>query len=101
MKFFFHYVRGRHGRFTIVEHVDDINWKEAPISNTRKALNEMIKTVEIIGKSMDGNYKLSANMVFKDSLFKSTILIDKNGRVSLTDEEILVEAMPVFLDMSS
>ncbi len=101
VKFFFHYVRGRHGRFTIVEHVDDINWKEAPISNTRKALNEMIKTVEIIGKSMDGNYKLSANMVFKDSLFKSTILIDKNGRVSLTDEEILVEAMPVFLDMSS
>ncbi len=101
VKFFFHYVRGRHGRFVIVEHIDDINWKETPITNARKALNEMIKPIEIQKISDDGNFKLTANMIFKDSLFKSNILVDKNGRVSLSEEEILVESMPVFVDMTS
>lgn len=30
VRFFFTYVRGRHGRFLIVESVDDIAWKDEP-----------------------------------------------------------------------
>lgn len=97
-KFFFHYVRGRHGRFIIVEHVDDIQWKESPPANARKALNEIIKPIMISGKSQDGGFTLVANMVFKDSLFKTQIFVTNDGRVSLSNEEILVEGMPVLVD---
>lgn len=100
IKFFFHYVRGRHGRFLIVEHVDDIQWKETPPPNARKALIDLIEPVRIVSKGKDGSITLSCNMVFKDSLFKSNVLIDGQGKVSLHDEEILVEGMPVLIETS-
>ena len=41
--FFFSYVRGRHGRFIVVQNVEDIDWREEPAPSGRKALGKMIK----------------------------------------------------------
>ena len=98
VKFFFNYVRGRHGRFLLVEHVDDINWKETPPPSARKAISELVEPIKIISKDENYNIKLSCNMVFKDSLFKSNVLVDSEGKVSLHDEEILVEGMPILME---
>lgn len=98
VKFFFHYVRGRHGRFLLVEHVDDVNWKETPPPTARKAITEIVEPIQIIKKDENHKFTLRCNMVFKDSLFKSNVLVDDEGKVSLHDEEILVEGMPVILD---
>ena len=98
VKFFFHYVRGRHGRFIVVEHVDDIQWKETPPANARKALSEIIAPVKILSKGDDFSFTLSANMVFKDSLFKTEIFVTAEGKFTLSNEDILVEGMPVLVD---
>lgn len=98
VRFFFSYVRGRHGRFLIVENVDEINWKEEPAPAGRKALGKMIKPVALNSTDENGSYFLAASIVFKDSLFQSDITVDENGTVSLSNQELLVEDIPVIDD---
>ena len=98
VRFFFTYVRGRHGRFLISEGVDDIRWKEEPPPAARKAIGKMLKVLNIKEKNGDGSYKMSTTMMFKDSLFKSDVLVTPDGSVSLVNEELLIEDMPVLDD---
>ncbi len=98
VKFFFAYVAGRHGRFLICESVDDINWKDEPAPAARKAIAQMIKPVTVTARQEDGTFDLRANMMFKDSLFESAVHVTPAGLVSLSDEELLVENMPVVED---
>lgn len=98
VRFFFTYVRGRHGRFLISESVDDINWKEEPPPAARKAIGKMLKDLSIKSVDEDGTYHMEATMMFKDSLFKSDVNVTAEGFVSLTDEELLVEDMPILDD---
>lgn len=97
--FFFTYVRGKHGRFLIVENVDDINWKEDPPPSARKAISKMIVPITLHEVDPKGVFHLQASMMFKDSLFKSQVDIDPKGFVTLKDEELLVEDMPVLDDV--
>lgn len=97
--FFFHYVRGKHGRFLFVENVDDINWREDPPPAARKAIGKMLQPVQITQKNADGSFELLACMIFKDSLFQSKITVEPHGHVTLFDEELLIEDMPVIDDV--
>ncbi len=99
IRFFFNYVRGKHGRFLIVENIDDINWKEDPPPNARKAIGAMISPVILLDAYEDGSYHLECCMVFKGSLFRSNIDVDAQGTVNLTNEELLIEDMPLLDDM--
>lgn len=99
VKFFFTYVRGRHGRFLIVDGVDDIRWKDDPPPAARKAVGEMIQPVTLQNIGEDGTYNLKACMIFKDSLFQSAVHVKPDGHVSMSDEELLVEDMPVIDDL--
>lgn len=98
VKFFFTYVRGRHGRFIIVEKVDDIRWQREPPAQGRKVMQEMLEPVTITSHDKDGTYNMSAFMVFKDSLFKTKVHVQPDGLVSLSDEELKIEGMPVVPD---
>ena len=98
VKFFFTYVRGRHGRFLIAETVDDIEWKDDPAPAARKAIGKMLDDIRISARDEDGTFHLNAHMMFKNSLFQSTIVVKPDGSVSLMDEELLVEDMPVIDD---
>jgi len=95
VRFFFNYVRGRHGRFVIIENVDEISWKDEPPVNARKAVGSLIAPLHLYGIDNDGTYRLSARMLFKDSLFKADIVVDHNGHVNLEDEELVIEDIPV------
>ncbi|MBN8520475.1 MAG: hypothetical protein J0L77_01070 [Alphaproteobacteria bacterium] len=98
VRFFFMHVRGQQGRFLIIDMVDDINWKEDPAASARKALAKMIVPLSVTGKTPEGSWKLSASMIFKDSLFQTQITVTPSGDVSLSDEELLVESLPVLED---
>ena len=98
VRFFFNYIRGRHGRFIIVESVDDIAWGEEPPTAARKAIGQMIAPVNIKGIDKDGTFHLSACMVFKDSLFRTDVHVKSNGTIDLSGEELLIEDMPVLDD---
>lgn len=99
VRFFFTYVSGTHGRFLVVENVDDVSWKENPPPNARKAIGDMIKPLALKEKLDDGTYILSSHMVFKDGLFKTDIVIKPDGLVSLANEELLIEDMPILDDV--
>lgn len=101
VKFFFTYVRGRHGRFQIIETIDDIKWQVEPPLQGRKIMQEMLEPVTVVSEDADGTINLEAYMVFKDSLFKTKIHVKKNGLVSMSDEELKIEGMPVLQDVAA
>lgn len=98
VKFFFNYVRGRHGRFIVIETIDDIRWQVEPPAQGRKAMQEMLEGVTLVGQDPDGTFHLDAYMVFKDSLFKTKVHVQRDGNVSMSSEELKVEGMPILQD---
>lgn len=100
-RFFFAYIKGRHGRFLIVESIDDISWSEEPPAAARKAIGQLLSPIALNSVGNDGTFHLTACMVFKDSLFRTDIHIRPNGLVDLSNEELLIENMPVLDDVFS
>ena len=98
VRFFFTYVRGRHGRFIITEGVDDIRWKEDPPPSARKAIGKMLYPIKFVDMDDSGAFNLKACMVFRDSLFQAKVKVEKTGFVALSDEELMVEDIPVLDD---
>lgn len=98
VRFFFSFVRTPRGKFIICENVDDIRWKDDPPPQARKAIGRMIQPILLKPGAAEGAFALQATMTFKDSLFKSDITVKADGTVSLHDQELLVEAMPVLDD---
>jgi hypothetical protein len=101
VKFFFNYVRGRHGRFLVIETIDDIRWQVEPPLQGRKVMQEMLEPVSVTSQDADGTFNLDAFMVFKDSLFKTKVHVKKDGLVSMSDEELKIEGMPVLQDAAA
>lgn len=99
-RFFFQFVRGRHGRFLIVESVDDIQWREEPPPAARRAIGKLITPMTLmLNDTPNGPYHLLAQMIFKDSLFQSDITVTDTGMVSLSNEKLMVEDLPVLDDV--
>lgn len=98
VKFFFSYVRGRHGRFVIIETVDDIRWQSEPPLQGRKVMQDMLEPVMVTGQEPDGTWNLEAYMLFKDSLFKTEVHVKPDGLITLSNEELKIEGMPVIQD---
>jgi hypothetical protein len=101
VKFFFSYVRGRHGRFLIIETIDDVRWQIEPPAQGRKIMQEMLAPVTLEDREADGTFNLSAFMVFKDSLFRTRIHVKPDGLVSMSDEDLKIEGMPVLQDSAA
>ncbi len=97
VRFFFNFVKGKHGKFIIVESLDDISWKENPPPSARHAIGKLIKPLTIISKNDD--YIIESTVIFKDSLFECTITISKSGKVSIENEKIIIDTMPVYDDI--
>ncbi|HRK97545.1 MAG: hypothetical protein KDJ26_06495 [Alphaproteobacteria bacterium] len=99
VRFFFTFVRGRHGRFIIVETVDDIAWREEPPPAARKSIAKLIKPIAFHASDKgDGSYFMQAQMMFRDSLFQADVLVNSDGLVQLSNESLLIEDMPVLDD---
>lgn len=97
-RFFFSFVSGRHGRFLIIDNPDDINWREEPAPNARKALGKMIEPLSVISEDAE-SFTLKSSIIFKDSLFEADVIVKKDGQITLTRQEILVEDIPVLDDV--
>lgn len=98
VKFFFNFVKGRHGRFVIVENVDEIAWEGDVPAKGKEAVAKIIKPVSVSSVE-DGKITLLAFMVFKDSLFRANVHVERDGMVSLSDEALVIEGMPIVEDV--
>ena len=99
VRFFFTHVRGPHGRFLIIDTVDDIDWREEPAPAGRKALGRMIEPMYVKSREADGTIVFKLCVVFKDSLFQAEAHLKTDGRIAMTNEELLVEDIPVADDL--
>lgn len=99
VRFFFTYVRGAHGRFLIVDSVDDIDWREEPAPSGRKALAKMIEPMKLKKREKDGTVIFSVCLIFKDSLFAAEAHLKPDGTLGIHEEELLVEDIPVADDL--
>lgn len=98
VKFFFNFVKGRHGRFVIVEHVDEIAWDGNVPEKGKEAIAKILQPVTVTSNE-DGRITLVAYMVFKDSLFRANVHVERDGMVSLSDEALVIEGMPIIEDV--
>lgn len=94
VQFFFAYVRGRHGRFHLINSVSEIKWREEPTKAAKQSLGKMISPLAILETDKE-QWRLISSMVFKDSLFESEIIVKIDGSVQMAYQEILVEDIPV------
>jgi hypothetical protein len=99
VRFFFTYVRGSHGRFLIIDTVDDIDWREEPAPAGRKALGKMIEPMNLLRREKDGTVVFQCSIVFRDSLFQAEAHVKPDGFISMMNEELLVEDIPVADDV--
>lgn len=98
VRFFFSHVRGKNGRFLIVESIDDIRWKEDPPPTARKSIGKMLLPLTMTPKATDGSYTLPVTVMFKDSLFQCNVQVLADGTINMDNEELLIEDMPVLDD---
>jgi len=95
VRFFFSYVKGRHGKFIVCESMNNIQWKNDPADDERKKINEILKPLEVKEKRKDGTYEIKAFMMLKDALFSVDVNVDPNGKVTMLNHEIIIENLPI------
>jgi hypothetical protein len=84
-RFFFHFVRGKLGRFLIIERPEDVPWLAPSQPNDHKAsggaedkhkdVEARIHPLRYVGHFERDFYQLDAIVLFKDALFSTQILI--------------------------
>ncbi|WP_370674002.1 ankyrin repeat domain-containing protein [Pleomorphomonas sp. PLEO] len=110
VRFFFHFVRGKLGRFQIVDSVDDILWSETARKRRKQSVEKMITPLTVTMEDMHG-VTLSASVVFGNALFKTNIYVTKRsikfkindsmnrnqvrGVIDLMDEKLLARNLDV------
>ena len=95
VRFFFSFVKGRHGKFIICETADHIQWKDEPPPEVKKSLNEALNPLELVEKRKDGVYVINAYMMLKDALFAVQVYVEPTGKITMSDHQMIIEDIPV------
>lgn len=98
VRFFLVFAKGKHGRFLLLESIDEINWKEEPPPAARKTISKMVKSLEIRSCKDDGTFVLRATILLKDSIFSCDIEVSTNGNLKIYNEDLLIESLPIIDD---
>ena len=85
--------------FLVIENIDDIAWRENPPPNAHEVISKMIEPLTLLEQKDDGSYVINAFMVFKTGLFKAKITVSSDGTVNMSNEEMLIEDMPILDDV--
>jgi ATP-dependent 26S proteasome regulatory subunit len=114
-RFFFSFVRGRHGFFNILTAPEDIpvdkdEKKYAPnkpdisesldfsclTSDKRtETLTELVTPPKLKDQQNPDFFAIDVVILFKNNLFNSVVIIENNGMISLTDERVILENIPL------
>ena len=100
--FFFRLIRGRHGRFFLVETIDDVDLAPHADPAQVAALQRSMQGLRAIPPSKPDRVAFVGRMLFRDSLFEAVIEIAVEGEalgvIQLSQEVLLLENLPVAED---
>lgn len=98
VRFYLRYTQGPNGRFVLLEGVEDIPWKEDPPPAARNALAEMIKSLPQAMTATGDGWSGEISVIFQGAFFFAQLDVSKTGRISLTNQRLMIDQMPVFDD---
>lgn len=101
LRFYFRYVQGSYGRFNLIESVEDIAWREEPPSTAKKALSDIIESLPQ-AMAYDEDEKIwfgKLSFIFQTSLFQAIIIVAHTGEVTIRDQKLVIDQMPVAEDV--
>lgn len=94
VRFYFTYVRAPEGHFYLVDSPDHIPWIEEPSPVARRAIAKMLSHLKIKKSDPKGGFLLIGSLFFKNALFETEISVDSNGKIQLSNQELLVDDLP-------
>lgn len=98
VRFFLVFAKGEHGRFLLIESIDDLNWSEQPLPTAKQAISTMLKILGQPEIDANKNWNFDATILLKDSLFRCHISVCPAGEVTINNEELLIESLPIIDD---
>lgn len=100
-------MRGKYGRFIIVEKPEDIAWLPDASEEDKERVNQLLQPLTYKSLGRDNRFMLSATVLFRNALFSTNIRVcavaeapgedaEKEpgkivGEMELTDEQLLAE----------
>jgi serine/threonine protein kinase len=95
VRFFFTVVRGKHGKFYIVESGDDVPWTPDASEAEKTRLTIALKPIGAPTRTASGDYLLKVSMLFKGELFYSDVTVSPVGRITLSNDLQVLSQLPV------
>lgn len=99
VRFFLKYTQGPHGRFLLLEGVEDIPWKEDPPPAARTALAEMIKSLPQALESDATGWHGEISVIFQGAFFYADLTVSQDGEIALANQRLMIDQMPIFDDI--
>lgn len=98
LRFFCFFVRGEDGPFLVAESMDTPGMPREMDDATRKAIEGTIRAASFEGKNAEGYWLCDAIVFYSNALFFSNFAIQPSGMIEMTDDDPLLQDMPVRVD---
>jgi hypothetical protein len=96
-RFFFAVVVGSLGAFLFVDRVEQLRWKPAAGQADRDRVERHLESLRYVGRAADGRHELRGTVLFKNALFRASVMIGKDWIGELTNDNLLEEDLPVYV----
>ncbi len=91
-----------HGRFLIIDELDDLTFRIEPDDDYLKAVSEAIQPPSYpVSRELPGipiTYEIVATCLYADELIRATFMVTDDGNVTMLNDEHLFGQMPVLKD---
>lgn len=103
LRFFCNCINATEGRFLLVEQEADLRFDEPVSEEYQRTLSEIIKPMSLVtpveGENNQADaYRVTATVLYGDSLFRAAFVVLPDGQVNMSDDEELLGSVPVMSD---
>jgi hypothetical protein len=95
VRIFFATIVGRIGAFRFADRMEDAMWLPEASEGSKREFAEKLSPLRLIGTAEDGRLELRGSVIFKNALFSTSVMVASDWQLELTDEELLLEDLPV------
>lgn len=98
VRFYLRHTQGPHGRFILLEGVEDIPWKEDPPPAARQALSDMIKSLPMALTETPQGWQGDISVIFQGAFYYVELTVSRDGHLSFDKQRLMIDQMPVYDD---
>ena len=98
LEFFCSSTTGDEGRFLIIDHVSEIEWREPPDESIHRELAARIRAPRVTGGNAEAGFELTASVLYAEAVFDAQFGVAPDGTVEMTADTPLVEELDVIAD---